>query len=101
MAIGLCNAGIAPTVVAASEIGGLAWYGLMFFTSWSGSAGPGSTNTTRRGEGVEIEEVNNPDDPDRLEETGGLLPNPHAKLAGPTIQQWLESAPQESLQASY
>lgn len=36
--------------------------------------------------------VSDPDDPDReLYQTGGLLPSAHAKLAGPTFEQWLES----------
>jgi len=42
----------------------------------------------------------NPDDPEHLEETGGLLPNPHATLAGPTFDQWLDSLPQEALQTT-
>jgi uncharacterized protein YbjT (DUF2867 family) len=44
-----------------------------------------------RGEQVKIETVSNPDDPDAvLGETGGLLPGPHAKLAGPTFAEWLD-----------
>ena len=47
----------------------------------------------RRGDPVRIEEVSDPDDPDReLFETDGLLPGPHATLAGPTFAQWLDSA---------
>jgi uncharacterized protein YbjT (DUF2867 family) len=46
----------------------------------------------RRGLGVRIEEVSNPDDPDReLNEGGGLLPGPHATLAGPTFEEWLDA----------
>jgi uncharacterized protein YbjT (DUF2867 family) len=46
---------------------------------------------TRHGESVTIEEVSNPDDPDReLNEDGGLLPGPAAKLAGPTFEEWLD-----------
>jgi uncharacterized protein YbjT (DUF2867 family) len=45
----------------------------------------------RRGEPVTIEEVSNPEDPDReINEEGGLLPGPDAKLAGPTFAEWLE-----------
>jgi uncharacterized protein YbjT (DUF2867 family) len=46
----------------------------------------------RRGDGVEVEGVSDPDDPDReLYETGALLPGPHATLAGPTFEGWLDS----------
>jgi uncharacterized protein YbjT (DUF2867 family) len=46
----------------------------------------------RRGDPVRIEGVNDPDDPDReLYETNGLLPGPHATLAGPTFEEWLDS----------
>jgi uncharacterized protein YbjT (DUF2867 family) len=44
----------------------------------------------RRGEQVHVEEVTDLSDPDRaLEATGGLLPSPHATLAGPTFAEWL------------
>jgi uncharacterized protein YbjT (DUF2867 family) len=44
-----------------------------------------------RGESVTIEEISNPDDSDReLNEQGGLLPGPGAKLAGPTFEEWLQ-----------
>jgi hypothetical protein len=44
----------------------------------------------RRGDPVRIEGVSDASDPDReLIENGGLLPGPHAKLAGPTFEQWL------------
>jgi uncharacterized protein YbjT (DUF2867 family) len=44
----------------------------------------------RRGEPVTIEEISDPDNPDReLNEHGGLLPGPAAKLAGPTFEEWL------------
>ena len=49
----------------------------------------------RRGEQLRIESVNNPDDPEHLEETGALLPGPHATLAGPTFAEWLDSATAE------
>ncbi len=46
----------------------------------------------RRNEPVTIEEVSNPDDPDReINEQGGLLPGPDAKLAGPTFAAWLDT----------
>lgn len=46
----------------------------------------------RRVEPLKIEGVGDPDDPDaRLFETGGLLPGPHAKLAGPTFEEWLDA----------
>lgn len=48
-----------------------------------------------RGQPLTIEGVNNPDDPEHLEETGGLLPSPHAILAGPTFREWLDSQPRE------
>jgi uncharacterized protein YbjT (DUF2867 family) len=46
----------------------------------------------RRGGPLGIEGVSTPADPDRdLYETGGLLPGPHATLAGPTFEEWLDS----------
>lgn len=46
----------------------------------------------RRDIPVRIEGVSNPDFPDReLHESGGLLPHPHATLAGPRFSDWLES----------
>jgi uncharacterized protein YbjT (DUF2867 family) len=49
----------------------------------------------RRGDPVRIEAVSDPDDPDRhLFEADGLLPGPHATLAGPTFEEWLREAPQ-------
>jgi uncharacterized protein YbjT (DUF2867 family) len=48
---------------------------------------------SRRGDPERIEAVSDPDDPDReLYETDGLLPGAHAKLAGPTFEEWLGSA---------
>ncbi len=45
----------------------------------------------RRGDPVRIEGVTNPADPDRdAFEQGALLPGPHATLAGPTFEEWLE-----------
>jgi len=47
----------------------------------------------RRGDPVKIEAVSNPADPDdALNSNGGLLPGPHATLAGPTFAEWLERA---------
>jgi hypothetical protein len=46
----------------------------------------------RVGDPARVDEVSDSDDPDReLNEAGGLLPNPHAVLAGPTFEQWLDS----------
>jgi uncharacterized protein YbjT (DUF2867 family) len=46
----------------------------------------------RRGSPAEVEEINDPDDPDRdLLAGDGLLPGPHAKLAGPTFEEWLRA----------
>ena len=46
----------------------------------------------KRGEQVKIEEVSNPADPDdALNSNGGLLPGPHATLAGPTFAEWLDA----------
>jgi len=47
---------------------------------------------TRRGDPVRIEGVSNPADPDHeLYTTDALLPGPHAILAGPTFEEWLDS----------
>jgi uncharacterized protein YbjT (DUF2867 family) len=47
----------------------------------------------RRGEPARIEGVSDPSDPDsELFANGGLLPSPHAKLAGPTFREWLEAS---------
>ena len=47
----------------------------------------------RRGEPQRIEGVRDPDDLDsELYLSGALLPGPHATLAGPTFEQWLDSA---------
>ena len=41
---------------------------------------------------MKIEGVSDPADPDRdLYQNGGLLPGPHATLAGPTFEQWLDA----------
>jgi uncharacterized protein YbjT (DUF2867 family) len=47
----------------------------------------------RRGDPVRVEGVSDPDDPDHgLNESGALLPSPHATLAGPTFEQWLATS---------
>lgn len=47
----------------------------------------------RRGDRVRIEGARNPADPDAgLYESGALLPGPGATLAGPTFEEWLDSA---------
>jgi uncharacterized protein YbjT (DUF2867 family) len=47
----------------------------------------------RRGEQLRSEGISNPDDPDStLYLAGALLPGAHATLAGPTFEQWLDSA---------
>jgi uncharacterized protein YbjT (DUF2867 family) len=47
----------------------------------------------RRGDPVRVEAVSDPDDPDRdVFERGGLLPEPAATIAGPTFEEWLDSA---------
>lgn len=44
----------------------------------------------RRGGPAKVEETGDPDDPDGGLFTGdGLLPGPHARLAGPTFEEWL------------
>ena len=45
----------------------------------------------RRGTPVKVLLVRNPADPDAdMQATGGLLPGPGARLAGPTYQEWLD-----------
>jgi NAD dependent epimerase/dehydratase family len=46
----------------------------------------------RRGSSLRIQGVTDPSDPDdQIWEDGSLLPNPHAILAGPTFEEWLDS----------
>jgi uncharacterized protein YbjT (DUF2867 family) len=48
---------------------------------------------SRRGEPARVERVTDPDDPDaELYASGGALPGPGAMLAGPSFEEWLESA---------
>jgi uncharacterized protein YbjT (DUF2867 family) len=48
----------------------------------------------RRGDGLRVEAVSDPSDPDsELFADGGLLPGPGARLAGPTFEEWLASTP--------
>ena len=52
----------------------------------------GALLAAKRGDPVKIEAVSRPEDPDDvLGENGGLLPGPHAKLAGPTFAEWLNA----------
>jgi uncharacterized protein YbjT (DUF2867 family) len=45
----------------------------------------------RRGTPVTVQEIRDPADPDAgLQATGGLLPGPGARLAGPTFAEWLD-----------
>ena len=45
----------------------------------------------RRGTPVKVQAVRDPADPDAdLQATGGLLPGPRARLAGPTFEEWLD-----------
>ena len=44
---------------------------------------------TRRGDQVRIEEVKGADPDSQAAADGSLLPGPHAKLAGPTFEEWL------------
>ncbi|HEX8005517.1 MAG TPA: NAD(P)H-binding protein [Trebonia sp.] len=45
----------------------------------------------RRGTPVKVQGVRNPADPDaEIQATGGLLPTPGARLAGPTFEEWLD-----------
>jgi hypothetical protein len=47
---------------------------------------------SRRGLPLKIEAVSDPADPNAaLQEGGGLLPGPGARLAGPTFEQWLDA----------
>ncbi|MFC6937044.1 hypothetical protein ACFQHO_46780 [Actinomadura yumaensis] len=44
--------------------------------------------------GVKVVGIDNPDIPDaEIAADGAFLPGPHAKLAGPTFQEWLETQP--------
>ena len=45
----------------------------------------------RRGTPITVQAVRDPADPDAdMQATGGLLPGPGARLAGPTFQEWLD-----------
>ena len=45
----------------------------------------------RGGTPVKVQVVRNPADPDAdMQATGGLLPGPGARLAGPTFEEWLD-----------
>jgi uncharacterized protein YbjT (DUF2867 family) len=46
----------------------------------------------RRGDVLKVEGANDPSDPDdHLYESGGLLPGPGARLAGPTFEEWVDA----------
>jgi hypothetical protein len=47
----------------------------------------------RRGDQVRIEEVKGADPDSEAAADGSLLPGPHAKLAGPTFEEWLTTEP--------
>jgi uncharacterized protein YbjT (DUF2867 family) len=47
----------------------------------------------RRGDQVRIEEVTAADPDSQAAADGSLLPGPHAKLAGPTFEEWLATQP--------
>ena len=47
----------------------------------------------RRGEAARIEEVTAADPDSEAAADGSLLPGPHAKLAGPTFEEWLTTQP--------
>jgi uncharacterized protein YbjT (DUF2867 family) len=54
----------------------------------------------QRGAPDRVEETSDPDDPDReLFATDGLLPSPHATLAGPTFEEWITDQPVSSSSA--
>ena len=57
----------------------------------------------RRGDDVRIEGGSDPNDPDSdLNQTAPLLPGPDAILAGPTLEEWLDSPDYEtSLRTTY
>jgi uncharacterized protein YbjT (DUF2867 family) len=45
----------------------------------------------RRGGGLQVQGVSDPDNPEhQLFKSGALLPGPHATLAGPTFEEWLD-----------
>jgi uncharacterized protein YbjT (DUF2867 family) len=59
-------------------------------------AGMARLLVARRHAALRIEEVSDPDDPDReVFEGGGLLPGPDAILAGPTFEEWLDASERE------
>ena len=47
----------------------------------------------RRGDQIRIEEVKGADPDSQAAADGSLLPGPHAKLAGPTFEEWLTTQP--------
>jgi hypothetical protein len=53
----------------------------------------------RRGDQVRIEEVTAADPDSKAAADGSLLPGPHAKLAGPTFEEWLATQPDSGVAA--
>ena len=62
---------------------------------WSPGGEPGRHGQAARGPpriSLRIQGVSDPGDPDdKVWEDGSLLANPHATLAGPTFEAWLDS----------
>jgi dTDP-4-dehydrorhamnose reductase len=52
----------------------------------------------RHGDQVKIEEVKGADPDSKAAADGSLLPGPHAKLAGPTFEEWLTTQPDSARQ---
>ena len=60
----------------------------------------GTMLVARRGTPVNVQVVRNPADPDAgMQATGGLLPGPGARLAGPTFEEWLGQQQRERVVA--
>jgi uncharacterized protein YbjT (DUF2867 family) len=52
----------------------------------------------RRGDGVQVQTVSDPDNPEhQLYKSGAALPGPDATLAGPTFEEWLDASAPEVL----
>jgi uncharacterized protein YbjT (DUF2867 family) len=79
----LARLALAPDAPVVSEIAGPREESLVAIASLLAA---------RRGDGVRVQGVSDPDDPDsRLLADGALLPGPGAKLAGPTYEAWLDA----------
>jgi hypothetical protein len=55
----------------------------------------------RHGDQVKIEEVKGADPDSKAAAGGSLLPGPHAKLAGPTFEEWLTTQPDSATQERF